>query len=408
MHCLSRCSNFNHFSIMHKDLSTELKSSLMYVVKMLSPPPAEPIINEIVSILNNPEKSNKEKYECCLRILKGNTKPNGRLDPSDESRHNVWNIPGIYFMRIGEFELAKSLYDEMRQCLLLRQGEDNRRYHKGTAYHNLGVAFLGLGQFLEAQRNITLAFIEDSLSFQDPTSAPAYTALRQIFAVSKDFLGELANLARRSNEKLRLDPSNIYSEMMNLESRQSLQAYEQTIFRPNKDTLRELLDSVERAQTNDEKKRSLESLSEELFKAVEGFTVLGPMRTTTGELDRIIRNENSSHPFLTGLGPHILVECKNWAERVGASHIRIFLDKLDEHRCEVGAMLARNGITGEGTDEAVGRIRSKYQQSGKVVMVLTKGDIERIVNCENLIQIMKEKVEDVKFGRLGITMTRVS
>jgi len=163
--------------------------------------------------------------------------------------------------------------------------------------------------------------------------------------------------------------------------------------------LGELLDSVERAQTNDEKKRSLESLSEELFKAVEGFTVLGPMKTPTGELDRIIRNENTSHPFLASLGSHVLVECKNWAEKVGSPHIRIFLDKMDEHRCEVGVMLTRNGITGEGTDEAVGRIRSKYQQSGKVVIVLTKDDVERIITCENLIQIMKKKVEEVKFGK---------
>jgi len=372
-------------------------------------PPVDSVVRQIILILEDPQKSHREKFEACVGILKEHTAQNRALDPSDESRHNVWNYPGIYLMRIGEFDLARSLYDEMRKVLLFRQAHDGRRYHKGTAYHNLGVALLGLGQLQEARSNITIAFIEDVLSFPDPTGAPAYTALRQIFAVSNDFLRELAEFAMKSNVEDKLDPESLYSKFMSLEAYaryptyplplHPLRAYEQRIFQPNKDLLKDLLQRVEQAQTNMEKKATLENLSEELFGSVEGFEVLPSRRTVTGELDRIIRNEHTSHPFLLGLGSHILVECKNWFKKVGAGHIRIFLDKMDEHRCKAGVILAKNGISGKGVREAIGRIRSKYQQNGIITIVLSKDDLKKVINCENLIQIMKEKAEDVKFPR---------
>jgi tetratricopeptide (TPR) repeat protein len=370
-----------------------------------------PITQALMSILNDPQRSNEQKLASCLEILKSSSFPEGPLDLVDESKHDIWNIVGLYFMRIGELQLAKSFYDAMRQWFLRRQDLDGIRYHKGTAYHNLGVALLGLGENYEARRNIMCAFIEDAITFQDPTGAPAYIALRQIFFVSRDFLSEVIKIARTSDPKSQLDPMVIYSKAMNIEGApvvppmaeypaNELQNYERRAFSINKNQLEQLLQDVEQARTNSEKKRSLELLSESLFGGIQGFTPLPSTRTYTGELDRIIRNENGTHPFLKGLGAHILVECKNWSTKVGANHIRIFLDKMDEHRCQVGVMLAKQGITGKGIREAKGRIWGKFQQNGIILMILSKGDIERIIRCENLIQIMKEKFEDVKFGRL--------
>jgi len=337
--------------------------------------------------------------------------PGRALDPMDNSRHNAWNIPGMYFMRIGDLERAVTIYSEMKEWLLLRQSENGRRYHKGTPYHNLGVARLGQQDFQEARRNILLAFIEDAISSEDPSGTPAYIALRQIFSVSNEFLGEVIGVARSAAPTDQMDPENTYSRILTILGRPTvpipqqevsytLEVYEERIFSVDKGHLEDLLQHVELASTTQQKKTSLEDLSHTLFGSVQGWSVIPSTRTQTGEIDQIIRNENSGHPFLQSLGSHILVECKNWSVKVGSNQIRIFIDKIDEHRLTSGIMLVKTGITGRRRRDAVGRIVSKFQQYGTITMVLTKQDIERVIACENLIKILKEKAENVRFGRL--------
>ena len=62
--------------------------------------------------------------------------------------------------------------------------------------------------------------------------------------------------------------------------------------------------------------------------------------------------------------------------------------------------MAKNGITGDGVKEAVGRIKSKFKQTGTVVIVLTINDIKRIINYENILRILKEQYESIKFVRI--------
>jgi len=372
----------------------------------------QPVVASLLAIVNDPQRNNDAKLGDSLLILHRNTMEGLALDPIDNSRHDAWNIAGLYFMRIGDFERARAVYDDMNQWFLLRQTEGRRRYHKGTAYHNLGVALLGLQRITDARHNILLAFIEDAISFEDPSGAPAYIALRQIFGISNDFLQEAMRTARRTAPENQINPENIYEQIMRIPGILTIPApqqempinpleeYERNIFNVDKTRLKDILQQVEQASTTQEKKTSLETLSETLLSSVQGWSVIASTRTRTGELDRIIRNENSGHPFLSGLGSHILIECKNWSKKVGSSHIRIFVDKMAEHRLTAGIMLTRNGITGNDSRDAKGRIVSKFQEDGTITIVLTKEDLERVIGCYNLIRLLKEKAEDIRFGRL--------
>jgi len=49
---------------------------------------------------------------------------------------------------------------------------------------------------------------------------------------------------------------------------------------------------------------------------------------------------------------------------------------------------------------AKGRIISKFQQDGTKAIVLTREDLVRVIGCYNLIKLLKEKAEDIRFGRL--------
>ena len=95
-------------------------------------------------------------------------------------------------------------------------------------------------------------------------------------------------------------------------------------------------------------------------------------RVNTGdeEIDLIYRN-NVSRPFWHGFkSPIVFVECKNWAEKVGAKEIRDFETKLLNHNANIGFFVAATGFTSE-VDNA---LRRQSRESHHITLV-TSDDI---------------------------------
>ena len=119
-------------------------------------------------------------------------------------------------------------------------------------------------------------------------------------------------------------------------------------FRIDRDTYCKLLEGVEKARTNVEKKKALEDLAEHLFENISGCKVVARnKRSRTSELDLIIENNNVFHPFLKELGFHFVVECKNWSASVGCNEIRDFGRDLEKRRIRFGILISKKGITGD-------------------------------------------------------------
>jgi hypothetical protein len=85
----------------------------------------------------------------------------------------------------GNYKTAEELFK--KQYELIRQSEERlvkgKRHHKGAPLHNLGISILlqqDANRIQEAYKNITLAYIEDLLDFdniEQVLAAPAYQAL---------------------------------------------------------------------------------------------------------------------------------------------------------------------------------------------------------------------------------------
>jgi branched-chain amino acid aminotransferase len=130
------------------------------------------------------------------------------------------------------------------------------------------------------------------------------------------------------------------------------------------------------AETNDEKKRTLETLGAMLVEMIEGLKVVDMnVITKTEEIDILVKNE-SRDPFWQRFSTPFLVECKNWSKPVGASEIRDFDGKKKEIHFRI--MIAINGITGKNErEDARGVVRDALKE-GRIVIVLDKKDLEDI------------------------------
>jgi predicted RecB family endonuclease len=137
-----------------------------------------------------------------------------------------------------------------------------------------------------------------------------------------------------------------------------------------------MLEACLSAKTNDEKKKTLETLGTMLIEMIEGLSVIETnVNTKTEEIDILVKNE-SKDPFWQRLPTPFLVECKNWSKPVGAAEIRNFDGKMKEIRFRI--MIAINGITGKSERENARGVIRDARKEGRIILVLDKKDLEDI------------------------------
>ena len=87
----------------------------------------------------------------------------------------------------------------------------------------------------------------------------------------------------------------------------------------------------------------------------------------------------------------ILVECKNWDERVGVCAVTDFIFKLMAKYVEVGIIVAANGITGDPQELTASYQRISIAQSkGHRVLVITMEHLNKINTTEDFEQLLNE------------------
>ncbi|EKF86553.1 restriction endonuclease [Methanobacterium formicicum] len=154
-----------------------------------------------------------------------------------------------------------------------------------------------------------------------------------------------------------------------------------------------LLLDVINANTNDEKKNSMENLGEYLFTNIANFEIVERnKRTPTSELDIVSENNNAFHPFLTSLGLLIPIECKNWKSAIGASEIRDFGADMVNRKFQTGILISKSGITGERKfkTDAQGELVNFFKQNAKI-LVLTLEDLYQISDGISLLTILRKR-----------------
>lgn len=105
------------------------------------------------------------------------------------------------------------------------------------------------------------------------------------------------------------------------------------------------------------------------------------------------RKETGGLPFL----PHfLLIECKNWSEPVGSSAVSAFAEKVRRRHLPFGILVAANGVTGTLDERRAAKdvIRQAFLCDERMLVVLTRAELESLHTPEDIEQLMLDKVSD--------------
>ncbi len=173
----------------------------------------------------------------------------------------------------------------------------------------------------------------------------------------------------------------------------------QTLYQ-SETSIEKLLRNVESAETNEDKKNSLELLARRVF---ESHSFLRckyiNLRTSSSEIDLVCEYlGHTKRTLFDEYGRYFLVECKNWSRPAGAKEVRDFLGKIEKSRVKLGILFSKNGITGEanGTD-ALREIHSCYDRSGICVVVLSLAELKEAGDQTNIIDLIDTKLDQLRF-----------
>lgn len=142
--------------------------------------------------------------------------------------------------------------------------------------------------------------------------------------------------------------------------------------------------------------KALEEFMAELFSGLKGLRILKRnARLSAEELDLVVKNDIDTG-FWRIAGSPIIVECKNWSDRVGAREISVLVDKLRSVSpdCRTGVLVAVNGITGDAHADAYLKVR-EARRDGRYVIVLERSDLEDVANGTSLGAVIERKYETI-------------
>ena len=148
----------------------------------------------------------------------------------------------------------------------------------------------------------------------------------------------------------------------------------------------------EAKKTDDSNKKG--KLLEELFChliRIDGNLVLVErnLRTKSEEIDIVLQTGVSSPFWSRVASPLILMECKNWKDKVGVKEVRDFVGKIENRPrliCQVGFLIALSGFTKAVEEELVG-----YRGRDFLLATITGSDIESLLKSKTLISNLLRK-----------------
>ena len=137
--------------------------------------------------------------------------------------------------------------------------------------------------------------------------------------------------------------------------------------------------------------------AEYLLSAMPGCRTYRRKRSHSTDYDIVCSLDGFDLDFRSELGRYFVCECKDWAEPADFSTFAKFARVLDSTKSRFGILFSREGITGGASTSAASREQLKlFQDRGIVVVVVTRADINAVVDGHNFITLLREKYERVR------------
>jgi hypothetical protein len=154
------------------------------------------------------------------------------------------------------------------------------------------------------------------------------------------------------------------------------------------------IDTGLNAATTAEQGRALEDLICYVFGLVPGIAITHRNAMNafdTEEIDVALFNED-----ILSLPNIILVEAKNWSNRVGSAEVAWFLTKLQNRGLDFGILVTTRGITGDATEQsrAHAQVAAALIQKRRLI-VITTDELRELADSDGLVKLIKTKLCDL-------------
>jgi hypothetical protein len=155
-------------------------------------------------------------------------------------------------------------------------------------------------------------------------------------------------------------------------------------------------EALKSTDTN-EKGKLLEQVFVRLFQLDGSFVVVEHnVRTETEEIDIVVQPDTSS-PFWSRVSPPmLLLECKNWKDKIGTPELQVFATKIENRPkllCRIGYLISISGFTDDAEKELIG-----YRARDFVLATITADHIKELVEKRTRISdLLKERLIEAGF-----------
>jgi hypothetical protein len=154
------------------------------------------------------------------------------------------------------------------------------------------------------------------------------------------------------------------------------------------------IDAGHNAETTVERGRALEDLICYVFGLIPGIAITHRNAMNvfdTEEIDVALFNED-----IRSLPNVILVEAKNWSNRVGSAEVAWFLTKLQNRGLDFGILVTTRGITGNGDDltRAHAQVAAALIQKRRLILITTD-ELQALPDTDALVLLIKTKLCDL-------------
>lgn len=163
-------------------------------------------------------------------------------------------------------------------------------------------------------------------------------------------------------------------------------------------TIQAFLDFGQNGHTTAEQGRALEEMICYVLGQVPGVAITHRNELNvfdTEEIDVAIWNDGAPDGLF--FPPNIvLIECKNWSNRVGSGELNWFDTKLKNRGLPFGILVTTLGITGQATDlTAAHSIIAMALKEGRRLIVITTDELLAVGSTEALVHLIKRKMCDL-------------
>jgi len=356
-----------------------------------------PIVRELQD-LNSPLPQELERQDSAATVLATlrDRHPPHAIEADGAPRE--WELAGLYFINRVRLHEALGVLHALYHQMLLAQEAANKWIHKGLPLVWISDCYQALGYPVHARRYLMLTLCEDAIRSKGvivPEEGGVYYRAVWRYGITDEEFHRLAQrfyaLARES------ESSGHYPEALLLELGSDWQTETPSALESGTYVVNPLYMKHLMKQMGDGTGQAVEHLAQYLMDCMPGCRTLRRARSHSTDYDLVCTVEGFEVDFRAEFGRYFLCECKDWQGPADFPAIAKFCRVLDSVKARFGVLFSKNGVTGQQrTTDSAREILKYFQDSGKVITVVSQTDLESVAQGYSFLRLLRAKYEAVR------------